>query len=449
MRVIVTGGAGFIGSAVCRLLVGTLGIEVINVDKLTYAANLRSLDSIALDRNYKFVQADICDRSAMEVVFKTYEPTAVLHLAAESHVDRSITGAKAFIETNILGSYQLLEAARNYFEWLTPNLRARFRFVHVSTDEVYGSLGVEGRFSEISPYQPSSPYSASKAASDHLAHAWYKTYGLPVIVSNCSNNYGPYQFPEKLIPLTILNALEGKPIPVYGTGSNVRDWLFVDDHALALAVLLERGRPGDKYNFGGDSECTNLTVVESICDILDRIVQSGQPRRSLIAFVKDRPGHDMRYAIDASLAHNQLGWKPRESFDSGLERTIRWYLKHKEWWEPLRQSVYAGEAIDYKNPVVRDFAVEATNENFKNAQEGTKFKYRILIQCLAVFKKINENWNYVSDPKDEEYIAKASESVKLLAGDCDDHSILMAACIKSIGGIQDLCTPTVIYIPNS
>ena len=303
MRVLVTGGAGFIGSAVCRLLVGTQGIEVVNVDKLTYAANPRSLDPIAHDRKYKFVQADICDRSAMDAVFKTYEPTAVLHLAAESHVDRSITGASAFIETNILGSYQLLEAARNYYERLASDLRARFRFVHVSTDEVYGSLGADGRFHEMSPYQPSSPYSASKAASDHLAHAWYKTYGLPVIVSNCSNNYGPYQFPEKLIPLTILNALEGKPLPVYGTGSNVRDWLFVEDHARGLATLLERGKPGDKYNFGGDSERTNLTVVELICDIFDRIVPSGQSRRSLITFVTDRPGHDLRYAIDASHAH--------------------------------------------------------------------------------------------------------------------------------------------------
>ncbi len=345
MRVLVTGGAGFIGSAVCRLLVGGQGIEVVNVDKLTYAANLRSLDPIANESKYKFVRADICDRSAMDAVFKTYEPTAVLHLAAESHVDRSITGASAFIETNIIGSYQLLEAARDYFERLAPDVRARFRFVHVSTDEVYGSLGASGRFHETSPYQPSSPYSASKAASDHLAHAWYRTYGLPVIVSNCSNNYGPYQFPEKLIPLTILNALEGKPLPVYGTGSNVRDWLYVDDHARGLAILLERGKPGEKYNFGGDSERTNLTVVELICDTLDKIVPSGQPRRSLITFVKDRPGHDLRYAVDASYAHRQLGWRPRESFDSGLERTIRWYLDHQGWWEPLRQSVYSGERL--------------------------------------------------------------------------------------------------------
>jgi dTDP-glucose 4,6-dehydratase len=350
MRVLVTGGAGFIGSAVCRQLVGTHGIEVVNVDKLTYAANLRSLDSVASDPKYKFVQADICDRSAMDAIFETYKPSAVLHLAAESHVDRSITGASAFIETNILGSYHLLEAARDYFERLTADHRKRFRFVHVSTDEVYGSLGASGRFHEMSPYQPSSPYSASKAASDHLAHAWYKTYGLPVIVSNCSNNYGPYQFPEKLIPLTILNAFEGKPLPVYGTGANVRDWLFVEDHASGLVTLLENGNPGDKYNFGGDSERTNLAVVELICDILDRLVPSSKARRSLITFVKDRPGHDLRYAIDASHAHRQLGWKPRESFDSGLERTIRWYLDHREWWGPLRQSVYSGERLGLLQP---------------------------------------------------------------------------------------------------
>ena len=344
MCVLVTGGAGFIGSAVCRLLVGTRGTDVVNIDKLTYAANLQSLDSIARNPKYKFVRADICDRSSLDAVFQVHRPTAVLHLAAETHVDRSITGASAFIETNVLGSYQLLEAARNYYEHLTPDLRDGFRFIHVSTDEVYGSLGTEGRFHEASPYQPSSPYSASKAASDHLAHAWHKTYGLPVIVSNCSNNYGPFQFPEKLIPLTILNALEGKPLPVYGTGSNVRDWLFVEDHAQGLVMLLKRGKPGDKYNFGGDCERSNLTVVELICDILDRIVPSAQPRRSLITFVKDRPGHDLRYAIDASHAKHDLGWSPRETFESGLERTVQWYIEHKEWWGPLRQS-YGGERL--------------------------------------------------------------------------------------------------------
>lgn len=345
MRVLVTGGAGFIGSAVCRLLVGGRDIEVINIDKLTYAANLRSLDPISDNERYKFIRGDICDRSLLDEIFTTFNPTAVLHLAAESHVDRSITGASAFIETNILGTYQLLEAARKYFERLPSPRRQDFRFIHVSTDEVYGSLGAEGRFHETSPYQPSSPYSASKAASDHLAHAWYTTYGLPVIVSNCSNNYGPYQFPEKLIPLTILNALEGKSLPVYGTGSNVRDWLFVDDHALGLATLLEYGAPGDKYNFGGDSERTNLTVVELICDLLDRIVPTSKARRSLITFVTDRPGHDQRYAIDASRAHKQLGWRPKESFEGGLERTIRWYLENQEWWGPLRRSVYSGERL--------------------------------------------------------------------------------------------------------
>jgi dTDP-glucose 4,6-dehydratase len=345
MRVLVTGGAGFIGSAVCRLLVGTRRVEVVNVDKLTYAANPRSLDPVEGDPKYAFVQADICDRSALDAIFKKWLPTAVLHLAAESHVDRSITGASAFIETNIVGTYELLESARSYYEHLTSDLRSSFRFVHVSTDEVYGSLGAEGRFHEMSPYQPSSPYSASKAASDHLALSWSRTYGLPVIVSNCSNNYGPYQFPEKLIPLIILNAIEGKPLPIYGKGANVRDWLYVDDHAVGLAMLLERGSPGEKYNFGGDSERTNLAVVELICDILDKVIPSSQPRRSLITFVADRPGHDLRYAIDASRAHSQLGWRPRETFETGLERTVRWYLDHQEWWAPIRQSVYGGERL--------------------------------------------------------------------------------------------------------
>lgn len=344
MRVLVTGGAGFIGSAVCRLLVGTRGINVVNVDKLTYAANLRSLDPIANNSKYAFVQADICNRGALGAIFDKHQPSAVLHLAAESHVDRSITGASAFIETNIVGTYQLLEAARSYYERLAPKQRSQFRFVHVSTDEVFGSIE-DGRFHEMSPYQPSSPYSASKAASDHLANAWFKTYGLPVIVSNCSNNYGPYQFPEKLIPLTILNAIEGKPLPVYGAGTNVRDWLYVEDHAEGLTTLLERAEPGGKYNFGGDSERANLAVVESICDILDRLIPSSRPRRSLISFVTDRPGHDLRYAIDASHAKRDLGWKPRQTFETGLERTVRWYLDNKAWWAPLREAVYSGERL--------------------------------------------------------------------------------------------------------
>jgi dTDP-glucose 4,6-dehydratase len=349
MRVLVTGGAGFIGSAVCRLLLGTHGIPVINVDKLTYAANPRSLESIAGDSRYAFERVDICDGAAIKAIFARYQPTAVIHLAAESHVDRSITAAGQFIQTNVLGTYQLLETAREYCERLAPEQRHGFRIVHVSTDEVYGSLGPSGRFNEQTPYKPSSPYSASKAASDHLAHAWHKTYGLPVIVSNCTNNYGPRQFPEKLIPLTILNALEGKPLPVYGNGSNVRDWLHVDDHARGLIALLKLGNAGEKYNFGGDSERTNLSVVESICDILDRIVPAHRPRRSLINFVVDRPGHDLRYAIDASKAYRELGWKPLQDFETGLEHTVRWYLENRGWWEPLRNHIYRGERLGLAN----------------------------------------------------------------------------------------------------
>jgi dTDP-glucose 4,6-dehydratase len=345
MRLLITGGAGFIGSAVCRQLVGSHRVPIVNVDKLTYAANLTSLDPIAKDFRYAFEQADVCDRSALDDIFTRYRPTGVVHLAAESHVDRSITGSDAFLETNVVGTYRLLEAAKLYYENLSPDLKARFRFIHVSTDEVYGSLGPTGRFCEDTPYQPSSPYSASKAASDHLAHAWYKTYGLPVIVSNCSNNYGPYQFPEKLIPLTILNALEGKSLPVYGKGSNVRDWLHVDDHARGLIMLLERGKPGEKYNFGGDSERSNLSVVEQICEALDRLLPERDARRRLIKFVADRPGHDLRYAIDASKARHELDWRPQESFESGLESTIRWYLDNRTWWQPIRERVYGGERL--------------------------------------------------------------------------------------------------------
>jgi dTDP-glucose 4,6-dehydratase len=345
MRVLVTGGAGFIGSALCRHLLRSTEAFVVNVDKLTYAANPRSLREIADDPRYAFEQANIGDRGAMDAIFARHRPTAVIHLAAESHVDRSINAAADFIDTNIVGTYQLLEAARDYDARLSPGLRDRFRFVHVSTDEVYGSLGAEGRFVETSPYQPSSPYSASKAASDHLALAWYKTFGLPVIVSNCSNNYGPCQFPEKLIPLTILNALAQEPLPVYGDGSNVRDWIFVEDHVAGLASLIDRGRPGEKYNFGGDSERTNLGIVEAICDILDRHMPVARPRRSLIKFVTDRPGHDFRYAIDASKARRELGWRPQVSFEGGLERTVRWYLDNRSWWEPLRQRVYRGERL--------------------------------------------------------------------------------------------------------
>jgi dTDP-glucose 4,6-dehydratase len=292
-----------------------------------------------------FERIDICDRAALESAFLLYQPDAVIHLAAESHVDRSITGSAAFINTNIVGTYNVLEAARRYHDTMSSGRRTKFRMVHVSTDEVYGSLGMEGLFREDTSYQPSSPYSASKAASDHLALAWYKTYGLPIVVSNCSNNYGPCQFPEKLIPLTILNAIEGKRLPVYGAGSNVRDWLYVDDHAEGLITLLEKGCPGEKYNFGGNSERTNLEVVETICDILDRIVPTRVERRSMIEFVQDRPGHDLRYAIDASKAGRELGWKPRSSFESGILQTVRWYLENRTWWEPSRVKIYDGARL--------------------------------------------------------------------------------------------------------
>lgn len=344
MRVLVTGGAGFIGSAVCRRLVQAHGMAVVNVDKLTYAANLRSLDALATNPAYAFERVDICNRTALDRIFATYEPDATIHLAAESHVDRSITGPATFINTNVVGTCNLLEAARKYCGRLGPERRSRFRLIHVSTDEVYGSLGATGRFCEETPYRPSSPYSASKAASDHLAHAWFKTYDLPVIISNCSNNYGPYQFPEKLIPLTILNAIEGKPLPVYGRGCNVRDWLYVDDHAEGLVALLERGQPGEKYNFGGNSERSNLDVVELICDILDETVPDRTGRRSLITFVEDRPGHDLRYAIDASKAQQELGWKPSMTFEEGIRETVRWYLDSQAWWEAPRD-VYDGARL--------------------------------------------------------------------------------------------------------
>lgn len=350
MRIMVTGGAGFIGSAVCRRLLLQHGASVINVDKLTYAANLGSLVQIEGLPDYAFEQRDICDRRAMDDVLASYAPDSVIHLAAESHVDRSINGPADFINTNIVGTYSLLEAARSYYDRLPPWRRRRFRFVHVSTDEVYGSLGPDGRFSEETPYRPSSPYSASKAASDHLAHAWFRTYGLPIIVSNCSNNYGPFQFPEKLIPLTILNAIEGKPLPVYGSGANVRDWLHVDDHAAGLISLLLQGQPGEKYNFGGDSERTNLDVVTLICDLLDRMSPRRENRRSLITFVPDRPGHDERYAIDASKARRELGWRPGRTFEQGIAQTVEWYLKSRTWWEKPRTSVYDGARLGLLEP---------------------------------------------------------------------------------------------------
>ncbi len=351
MKVLVTGGAGFIGSAVCRYLVQVHGDEVVNVDKLTYAANLASLDSIAKAPGYRFVKADICDAVAMQAVFEAYQPDWVMHLAAESHVDRSITGALPFITTNILGTHVLLEAALSYWRGLSPDRATTFRFLHVSTDEVYGSLGETGLFTEETAYDPRSPYSASKAASDHLASAWGHTYGLPVVISNCSNNYGPYHFPEKLIPLVILNGLEGKPLPVYGDGANIRDWLYVDDHARALRLIVERGRPLQTYNVGGRNERSNLEVVHAICDCLDELgpklpYRAGDTgaRRSLITFVKDRPGHDRRYAIDATKLETELGWRAQETFETGLRRTVQWYLDNPGWWAPLRAR-YGGQRL--------------------------------------------------------------------------------------------------------
>lgn len=338
-RVIVTGGAGFIGSAVVRMLVRE-GVEVLNVDKLTYAGNLSSVAAVAEAPNYHFLQADICDAAAMARAFAEFRPDGVMHLAAESHVDRSIDGPGLFLQTNIIGTYTLLEAARAYLPTLPAVAQADFRFLLISTDEVYGSLGVEGYFTEQTNYDPRSPYSASKASADHLASAWYHTYGLPTLKTNCSNNYGPYHFPEKLIPLVTLNALAGRPLPIYGKGDNVRDWLFVEDHARALWLALNKGRPGECYNVGGHNERTNLQVVQAICAILDELRPraDGRSYAEQITFVKDRPGHDARYAIDPSKIMAELGWKPQETFETGLRRTIQWYLENEAWWQPLRQA---------------------------------------------------------------------------------------------------------------
>lgn len=342
MRILVTGGAGFIGSAVCRHFVCKLDYEVIVADNLTYAGNVASLAPIANSPRYHFEKQDICDAKALDALFEKYRPDAVVHLAAESHVDRSISRSDVFVRTNIFGTYALLEATRRY---LSSQKLPDFRFVHVSTDEVYGSLGEHGLFTERTPYDPSSPYSATKAASDHLARAWQRTYALPVIVSNCSNNYGPYHFPEKLIPLMILNALDRKPLPVYGNGSNVRDWLYVEDHARALGLILTRGRPGESYNIGGSNERTNLHVVRQVCSWMDKLRPTDHSHHELIQFVPDRPGHDQRYAIDASKLENELGWQAQETFESGIEKTVRWYLSNSAWWQPLREKVYAGERL--------------------------------------------------------------------------------------------------------
>lgn len=349
MKILVTGGAGFIGSAVVRHIISSTSDSVINVDKLTYAGNLESLADVSSSERYVFVQADICDSAAMSAIFSQHQPDAVMHLAAESHVDRSISGPAAFIETNIVGTYVLLEAARSYWNGLDSDRKAAFRFHHISTDEVYGDLphpdeepagAALSLFTETTPYAPSSPYSASKASSDHLVRAWLRTYGLPTIVTNCSNNYGPYHFPEKLIPLVILNALDGKALPVYGKGDQIRDWLYVEDHARALYTVVTQGQIGETYNIGGHNEKQNLQVVETICDLLDELVPKECSYRQQITYVADRPGHDRRYAIDAAKIAAELNWQPQETFDSGIRKTVQWYLTHSEWVSNVKSGAY-------------------------------------------------------------------------------------------------------------
>lgn len=345
MKILITGGAGFIGSAVVRHVIENTENEVLNVDKLTYAGNLESLARIAKNPRYTFSQTDICDRAALDELFENFQPDAVMHLAAESHVDRSITGPAAFIETNIIGTYQLLEAARHYWNTLPENRKTAFRFHHISTDEVYGDLeGTEDLFLETTPYAPSSPYSASKASSDHLVRAWYRTYGLPVVLTNCSNNYGPFHFPEKLIPLVILNALAGKPLPVYGNGTQIRDWLYVEDHARALYKVVTEAAVGETYNIGGHNEQKNIDVVKAICELLEELAPNkpeGIARyQDLITYVTDRPGHDLRYAIDASKIQKDLGWVPQESFETGLRKTVQWYLNNQAWVQHIQSGEY-------------------------------------------------------------------------------------------------------------
>lgn len=349
MRFLITGGAGFIGSAVVRLITSMPEHEVLNVDKLTYAGNLDSLKPIEKSNNYHFSRVDICDRAGLERLFSDFKPQIVMHLAAESHVDRSIEGPDTFIHTNIVGTFTLLEVARKYYTGLTNNDKNQFRFHHISTDEVFGDLDNHDEyFHEETAYAPSSPYSASKASSDHLVRAWHRTYGLPTIITNCSNNYGPYHFPEKLIPKTILNAIHGKSIPIYGDGSQIRDWLYVDDHARALLLVATHAEVGKTYNIGGHNECTNLELVTIICDILNSLNKhSSKDERNftkLITFVNDRPGHDTRYAIDASKIENDLNWKPQETLESGLKKTIQWYLDHRNWWEPILNNSYRTDA---------------------------------------------------------------------------------------------------------
>lgn len=350
MKILVTGGAGFIGSAVIRHIISNTDGSVVNVDKLTYAGNLESLASVSDNPRYAFEQVDICDAAALNVVFEHHQPDAVMHLAAESHVDRSIDGPAAFMETNIIGTYTLLEAARQYWNTLDDKAQRAFRFHHISTDEVYGDLeGPEDLFTEATPYAPSSPYSASKASSDHLVRAWLRTYGFPTLITNCSNNYGPYHFPEKLIPLMILNALDGKPLPVYGQGTQVRDWLYVEDHARALYKVATEGKVGETYNIGGHNEKQNIEVVHTLCDLLEELVPE-KPKgisqyRDLITHVQDRPGHDLRYAIDASKIQRELGWTPEETFETGIRKTVQWYLENSEWCQRVQDGSYRRERL--------------------------------------------------------------------------------------------------------
>jgi dTDP-glucose 4,6-dehydratase len=344
-RCIVTGGAGFIGSALVRLLIKETEAEVLVVDKLTYAGNLESLKEVDSNPRLKILLADICDQEAMDKAFAEFSPDTIFHLAAESHVDRSIDGPGEFVQTNIVGTATLLQAALKYWKALPDNRKNAFRFQHISTDEVYGTLGEEGLFKETTPYSPHSPYSASKASSDHLVRAWHDTYGLPTLITNCSNNYGPYHFPEKLIPLIIMNCLEMKSLPVYGKGDNIRDWLYVDDHARALLLVNDKGQPGETYNVGGRNERTNLEVVRTVCRIMDELSPADKKREELITFVADRPGHDQRYAIDPTKLETELGYKPLENFDTGIRKTVKWYLDNEWWWGPIHRGKYAGERL--------------------------------------------------------------------------------------------------------
>jgi len=350
MKYLITGGAGFIGSAVIRHLIQNLNQQVINVDKLTYAGNLESLETVSNSPLYTFEQVDVCDKEELQRVFNQYQPDKIMHLAAESHVDRSIDGPAEFIQTNIVGTYNLLDISKQYWNNLPEQRKSTFRFHHISTDEVYGDLhGTDELFTEETPYAPSSPYSASKASSDHLVRAWYRTYNFPIVITNCSNNYGPYQFPEKLIPLVILNAISGKPLPIYGKGDQIRDWLHVEDHAKALIKVIQEGEIGETYNIGGYNEKTNLQVVQTICDILEKLHPSTHitpnTYHDLITFVKDRPGHDIRYAIDASKIDEKLGWKPEETFETGIKKTVEWYLNNESWWQRVQDGSYQGERL--------------------------------------------------------------------------------------------------------